>query len=66
MKKAFLVLACVCFAVAATSCKKDCRCISTYDGKEMSNAVVGQMSKSDCEAYKLTVGEGYKFECKAE
>lgn len=66
MKKVFLAVACIAFVASMASCKKDCRCISKLDGIETSNMVVGQMSKSDCEAYKMATAVGVTFECKAE
>jgi hypothetical protein len=67
MKKLIVVLGVVAFACSFVACKKDCRCISTFDGEEMTNVVLpDKYSKSDCEAYKMTVIDGYEFECKSE
>ena len=80
MKKLLVVLGVVAVGFAFTSCKKDCICNSKVldaDGKvvefpgTMKDQSVGELSKSDCEAYKvpaLSLGEGYKFEfeCKSK
>ena len=70
MKKAFLVVACVCFVVAATSCKKDCVCSgkATIEGLAsvtIPEQSVGEMSKSDCESYKYEA-KGFPAEAKIE
>jgi hypothetical protein len=70
MKKLFVVLGVVAFGFAFTSCKKDCKCSITFDGQEvLAPTSVGELSKSDCEAYKYDMSlfdSSSKLTCKSE
>ena len=56
MKKAFLVLACVCFVVAATSCKKSCVCKDSKGDVFTSGITTDGIDKEACDALN-TVGK---------
>jgi len=59
MKKLFVVLVAVAFCFAAISCKRECKCVGTYEAKKDGvvveegkiDHIAGQMTQSDCKKF---------------
>ncbi|MDR2979678.1 MAG: hypothetical protein LBV02_04470 [Bacteroidales bacterium] len=57
MKKVFLAVACIAFVASMASCKKDCTCTTKGPGIPDASVTSTGVSKKDCEAASVTVGE---------
>lgn len=66
MKKICLVIVAVILIGSLSSCDKDCSCSIIVEGVETQTAVVGQMSKEECDTFFWAVPVGSTYTCKLE
>ncbi|MDR2979677.1 MAG: hypothetical protein LBV02_04465 [Bacteroidales bacterium] len=66
MKKICLAIVSVILIGSLSSCDKDCSCSIIVEGVKSQPAVVGQMSKEECDTFFWAVPAGSTYTCQSE